>query len=124
LRRTELKSGGSEGGSVSVLKSLFGSEFWRATWVCAGLGLCVQLTAIGPTIVFSTTIVKKIETESQGSFPITPQLGTLIVGIVNFAVGCFAPFPMAKFGRRTILIWGHIAMCICQLLIGIFVVTK
>ena len=51
---------------------------------------------------------------------LSPRQGTYLVGIVNFLACIVSIYPVNKFGRRTVLLGGHICMTLFMVLIGVF----
>ena len=68
-------------------------------------------------MLYSTTMFKHMETEG-GS--ITPRQGTYLVGVVNAIASLLSTQIMRCFGRRTLVIWGHIFIAIIHASIGVF----
>jgi hypothetical protein len=55
----------------------------------------------------------------KGAITITAKQGSYIVGCISFIASVLAPFPLMKFGRKTLLFWGQISMGISLCLVAI-----
>lgn len=71
--------------------------------------------------MYSNTIFKKIF--RPDSF-FTPRTGTYLISLANFASYALATITIKKFGRRPLLLLGHIGIGISHLLIGVFIITE
>ena len=83
-----------------------------------------QFTAIGPVNIFATSLLRTLNVETNGQFPVTPRTGAYIIGLTNLVFAILSVFPINRFGRRPILFYGQIAMTIAHVLIGVFKVTQ
>lgn len=66
---------------------------------------------------YSNTILEDINSSSSGG--LDPTTGTVLIGVVNFIGAMFATLPLKYFGRKTILIAGHISMVVSLVIVGI-----
>ena len=85
-----------------------------------------ELTAINIVLAFSTTILEDIlgdPDEQTSSSGFTARQGTYVVGLVNFLSACLCILSMRFFGRRTLLLVGHIGICLSYFFIAIFTIT-
>ena len=105
-------------------QALFSPEYRGATWTCFVLGITNQFSAIAPLVIFSSTLIAKMREVSGGSFPLTVKDGVLLIAICNFVAASLAAIPSAYFGRKTLLLAGHVGMMVTHLLIGVFMRTE
>ena len=85
-----------------------------------------ELTAINIVLAFSTTILEDIlgdPDEQTSSSGFTARQGTYVVGLVNFLSACLCILSMRFFGRRTLLLVGHIGICLSYFFMAIFTIT-
>lgn len=71
-----------------------------------------QLTGINFIFYYQTTFFQQVNVKN-------PFLISMVTTIVNVASTPLAFYTIEKFGRRAILIWGAVAMCICEFIIAI-----
>lgn len=62
----------------------------------------------------------KINTVTDGEFPISIKDGILILTIVGFVGAMLSTLAVKYIGRKKIFIAGHVLMTLCHTLIGIF----
>jgi Na+/melibiose symporter-like transporter len=94
-------------------------KYRKATWVNIGYIIFHELTGINVIMLYSTEIFKQMK-NSEGENTIKPRTGTILVGFID-VVGAAMAFALVKrFGRRTLLIYGHIGIAICHALVGYF----
>lgn len=53
----------------------------------------------------------------------TPRSGTYIISVANLASYVMAIWTVQTFGRRPLLLWGHIGISLAHLMIGAFILT-
>jgi hypothetical protein len=75
-------------------------------------------------MIFSSTLILKINEVSGGEFPLSLKDGVLLLALVNFIASLLAALPSKYIGRKPILATGHALMALCHLLIGVFMVTE
>lgn len=98
---------------------MFGERYWRSTWLCFGLGIVNQVSAIGPVQIFSGSLLKIIKEETGGEFPISITAGVMIIGINGFVSAVLGAIPARYFGRMTILLWTTMLIVIFHAAIGV-----
>lgn len=103
---------------------MFGEEYSRATWVCFGLGIACQGSAIGPISIFSSILLLNIHSATNGEFPIAIKDGVLIMGVAHLCFALFATIPARYIGRKKLLVAGHVFMSASHVIIGVLYVTK
>lgn len=108
----------AESSSAAGLSSaLCNPQYRRATWINIGYIIFHELTGINVIILYSTTMFKEMH---KGGGGISPKTGTYIVGFTNAFTSFIAVFFIKYFGRRTLIIWGHILIGIVHCLVGVF----
>ncbi|KAJ5175962.1 Major facilitator-type transporter ecdD [Penicillium canariense] len=84
-------------------------------------GTCLQMfqqwTGINFIFYYGTTFFKSVGLKN-------PFLISTIMNIVNVVTTPASFYMIEKFGRRTLLIWGAVSMCICEFIVAIVGVTK
>ena len=125
----ERKLGGKENGDhaqKATLKEAYVTDerYVRASWVNFFAMIFHELTAINIVMAFSTTILDDIlgDPDEQTS-GFTARQGTYVVGLVNFLSACLCILSMRFFGRRTLLLVGHIGICLSYFFMAIFTIT-
>ena len=57
--------------------------------------------------------------EKSGGFSLTPREGTYLVGLSNFLSSLMSTYTVKKIGRKTLLVWGHIAIAVIHAAVGL-----
>lgn len=52
--------------------------------------------------------------QRNGNSPLTPRQGVYLVGIFNLLASLMATWTVKKFGRKTLLVWGHIGIALAH----------
>lgn len=101
--------------SITV-EQAFCSRAYRAG---SGVSLFImslhELTAINGVLLYSNTILEDI------GGPITPRVGTYIIGVINFISSICSLYSAKAFSRRFLFISGHFTMGLSHLAIGFFI---
>jgi len=103
-----------------VKSILFSEEFRSATWICISIAAYNMMSGIHIISANSTKIFDKIGEE--GTY--TTSQKNYFVGISGFLGAFLSNFTVAFLTRRTLLIGGHILMCVFLLMTAIFIVQK
>ena len=69
---------------------------------------------------YSETIFEDVLGKNSG---FTPREGSYALGLMNFTACCASIITLRYFGKRTLLIYGHLGMSLSWLLVAIFDVT-
>jgi len=95
----------------------------RAAWVNIFNIVFHELAGINVILQYSNTILESIigADPPEGSF--TARQGTYVISVVNFASCCLSVWTINTFGRRSLLMLGHISMAVIHAGIGIFIIT-
>jgi hypothetical protein len=75
-----------------------------------------ELTGINVIMLYSSTMFKQMSKNGGG---ISPREGTYLVGIVNSAASLLSVVLVKYFGRRTLVIYGHLMIAGIHTLTGI-----
>ena len=101
------------------LKEAFCSRAYRAG---SGVSLFImslhELTVINGIMLYSNTILEEI------GGPITPRIGTYIIGLVSLFSAITSLYAAKTFSRRFLFIGGHFAMGIFHIGIGYFIMIN
>ena len=102
---------------VSIVQ-LFTARYRKAFIVGCLLAVFQQITGINAVIFYSNDIFTRglsgYESEKSA------KIGTMLVGVVNWAAAMSSIPLLTKFGRKTLLIFGQIGMGISLLLLAVF----
>lgn len=80
------------------------------------LAIFQQLTGINVIMFYSNTVFKSSDPNEKG---LSATTITGIVGLVNFVTTFGGMALLAKFGRRTIMLWCQITIIVILAVIGI-----
>ena len=98
--------------------AIFGPKFWKASWICAILISCSQLSGIGLVTIYVYSMLGKIAVETDGKFPISPVLGSFLVNLSNLVFAILLSPIVPKFGRKPFALIGCFGMLICNISAG------
>lgn len=84
----------------------------RKVFIGCGLQTCQQATGINFLFYYNTTFFQQVGV-------VNPFLISLVTTVVNVACTPLSFYAIEKFGRRALLFWGAVAMCICEFIIAI-----
>ena len=103
------------------ISALFTPRYRMAFTIGWCLAIFQQLTGINAVIFYSGDIFTrgKVGYDSEHS----GKIGTMLVGVVNWAAAMIAIPLLTRLGRKFLLISGQIAMGASLLLLGIFAIT-
>lgn len=90
----------------------------RLTILGTSLQMMQQWTGINFIFYFGTVFFKRLGTISN------PFLISLITTLVNVCSTPISFWTIERFGRRPLLIWGALGMCICEFIVGIIGTAK
>jgi hypothetical protein len=108
------KSNNKETIKVSFRDALWRDErYSRASIVNIILMSFHVLTGYSAVKGFSNSILTETY-EAAGETGMTPRQGTYLVGAVNLFGAAAGLWICKTFGRRTILLWGHFILFLCQ----------
>ena len=104
---------------VSVKEAFCTNEMYtRASYI--GVLLVVSITFNGniPITLFGNQIFADILPSADGTIDLTARKAVYIIGILNIAGGVVSLFTVWFLGRKTILMFGNIAIVLCLFLIA------
>jgi hypothetical protein len=78
-----------------------------------------ELTGINSILIFSNTILANI---TEGG--LSPRLGTILIGGINFVSAALSFLVIRVYGRRPLLLIGHTGIAICHGLVGLLTIYK
>jgi hypothetical protein len=93
-------------------------RYCRATWVNIAYIIFHELTGINVIMLYSNQMFNQMASSNPNS--LSPRKGTYLVGIVNLLSSLLSTQVVKCFGRRTLVIWGHLGMAITHALVGYF----
>ena len=93
-----------------------GDKYWKATWFCAFLVVFVQLTGVNAIMFYSNSILQKMETD--GKAVLTPTLGTVLIGVINFVGSIFSFLPVKYLSRKFLFCVGEFVMAASLIVLG------
>ncbi|CDW82078.1 sugar transporter family protein [Stylonychia lemnae] len=108
-----------KGNRISLKDALTNKLYWRATWFCFTFALISQFSGVNGIIWYSGTILQRLQNQG-GSGTISPKLGSVLIGVVNFIGTVVAVIPLRYFGRKTLVLVGHLLMGTFMVLVGVF----
>ena len=68
-------------------------------------------------MLYSNTMLREM---SKSGSALSPRQGTYLIGVVNFISSGISIFTAKHFTRRSIFIYGHIAIGVTHILVGLF----
>mmetsp|Transcript_35141 Transcript_35141/g.47425 ORF Transcript_35141/g.47425 Transcript_35141/m.47425 type:complete len:124 (+) Transcript_35141:130-501(+) len=105
-------------------QSICDRQYRGATWACWFLVVFNQLSGVNTINIFATRLLLNIESSGSGDLPFSAATGTYIIASCNAASAILAFIPVNFFGRKTILIVGHISMSIILALTGLLIIME
>ena len=96
-------------------------RYRRASWINVGYIVFHELSGINVILTYSNTILVNILGDKTTGF--NARTGTYCVAVAN-ALSSMAGIWFCKtFGRKTLLLYGHVGIFIAHLLVAIFIIT-
>ena len=80
-----------------------------------------ELTGFQAIVLYSNMIFSDILGDNS---TFTPRQGTYLIVVVNFVASVVSIATVKRFGRRPLLIYGHLGVAICHALIGLFIIMN
>lgn len=72
----------------------------------------------------STSLMITLKEKSGGSFEITPQVCTVILGVLNPIMSSVGILSYTYMGRKTNILIGHTLLMLCHIMIGVCMVAE
>jgi len=102
---------------VSLKDSFFGDErYTRASWVNVAIMSFHVLTGYSAVMSFSNSIFESAQGADCSG--LSPKVGTYLVGLCNLLAAMCGIYTVRSFGRRTVLLSGHLAITVLHFMIG------
>jgi predicted MFS family arabinose efflux permease len=109
--------------STTLWEAMTAPEYRKATWICFFQAFfCHQYTGFNAVYIYSATMATKLNEE--GNFPLTPTQTSYGLGICVFVSVIFAPNVIDKMSRRGNLLFGHAAMTVCMIAMGLLMLAE
>lgn len=105
--------------SVTLKDAVLNPEYRTSTLIALALIVFHELTGENAILLYSTEIFKKMASYQDGYF-LSPRAGTILIGVFYLLAHAPAVYLIKKLPRRTLLVYGHLIMGVCHLIIGIF----
>eukprot|EP00347_Sterkiella_histriomuscorum_P020023 403339395 len=99
---------------IAVNEALFGVQYRMATIVMFSLVIFHEFSGYASIILYSKKIFKSMQPSA-----LTPKQCNYLIGIINFLATVASVFIIKRFGRRTLLIPGHVLMGLINIIIGL-----
>ena len=112
------QSSGGKSSDLTLVDALFNPQYRTATWVNVGYMVFHELTGINVINLYCNTIFKQMD--SNGKAPFTPRQGVYLVGLSTFFASFCSTQTVRFFGRRTLLIAGHLGIAVVHAAVAIF----
>ena len=111
---------------MSLKEALWTDEqYCRASWVNIINIIFHELAGINVIMLYSNIILTDIFGEDTGeSKGFTPRQGTYVVAGINLIGATTAVWTINKFGRRILLLWGHILFAFFHAMIGVSIIVE
>ena len=97
-------------------------RYTRASWINVIYMVFHELTGINVILAYSNTILLHIFGDKTSGF--TARTGTYVISLVNFFSSFMSIFMVKRFGRRTLLLWGHTGVALAHLCVAICTITS
>lgn len=114
LNGLKYKAEQSQSNQVSFVKSITKKTALKAILICYALMLLQQLSGIN-AVLFNTTAIF----ESAGA-TIQPEIATIVIGVVQVIATFISSKIVDKLGRRILLLFSALVMCLCSTALGVF----
>jgi len=116
MERIRSMSGKGSSG-LTLRDALFNPQYRKGTWVNIGYMVFHELTGINVINLYSHKIFQDMKANGGG---INVRDGVTIVGIANLIASLISTQGVKYIGRRTLLIYGHIGICLAHAGVAIF----
>ena len=109
---------GKDSSGLNLKDAVANPRYRKATWVNIAYIIFHELTGINVIMLYSNQLFKQMASSGDSAF--TPRQGTYLVGIVNLLSSLMSTQVVKCFGRRTLVIWGHLGMAFTHAAVGYF----
>lgn len=104
----------SKSNSVSFLNAITKKTAVKAILICYALMFFQQLSGIN-AVLFNTSAIFA----SAGS-TMSPAISTIVIGVIQVVATFISGLVVDKLGRRILLLFSALVMCICTVILGVF----
>jgi len=110
------KTIGANTTKLTLKDAVANDRYRKATWVNIGYIIFHELTGINVIMLYSHQMLVEMQGKSS---PFTPKQGTYLVGVINMFSSLISTQTVKFFGRRTLVVWGHMFIAIIHCSIGL-----
>ena len=96
-------------------------KYKRASWVNVVYIVFHELTGINVILTYSNTILENILGTKTSGF--NARTGTYCISAANTLSSLVSIWFVRSFGRKTLLLYGHVGIALSHLLVAIFTIT-
>lgn len=111
-------SSGNKTSDLTLSDALCNPQYRTATWVNVGYIIFHELTGINVINLYCNTIFKSMDKDGTAFF--TPRQGVYLVGLSTFLASFMSTQTVRFFGRKPLLIFGHLGIAVVHALVAIF----
>lgn len=116
------KNSQKETTSASLKEAFFtNKEYTRGSWVNIGNIIFHELAGINVINLYSNTILNNILSDDA---KFTPRQGSYVIGVVQAIASGFCLWTLKTFGKRPLLIWGHLGIAASHFMVAIFTIKE
>jgi hypothetical protein len=87
-----------EASEVSFKEAMFDRKYRSGTLVVVMANLFCTLSGIDAIMMYTSRLLQNLDSATMHRFPVSPTLGTSLVGIVLFITALFSTVTLDKFG--------------------------
>lgn len=118
LSNLQQKAEISNSSSVSFLSTITKKTALKAILICYALMLFQQLSGIN-AVIFNTSAIF-----GSAGATIAPAIATIIIGVIQVIATFVSSLVVDKLGRRILLLFSALVMCLCSTALGVFFFLK
>lgn len=118
LNNLKYKTQQSQSNQVSFLQSITKKTARKAILICYALMVLQQLSGIN-AVLFNTTAIFDSATGTNGA-TIPSHIATIIIGVIQVIATFVSSMIVDKLGRRILLLFSALLMCLCTTALGVF----
>ena len=109
--------------SVTYKEAFCSDErYKRASWINVGYIIFHELSGINVILTYSNTILENILGDSTSGF--NARTGSYCISLTNAGSSLASIWFVKTFGRKILLLYGHVGICIAYILCAIFTMTQ
>lgn len=96
----------NEASQVTLSEAMCSKNYRKATWVVFVTNLFVTGSGIDAILTYSTRLLLNLQSATEGQFPVSPTLGTCLIGVSLFVTSLIPIFTLERFGRKSLMLFG------------------